>query len=212
MRSRRIFDMACVAAVSASAPVSAGVSLPTFATFSILDGNSGSLNGVNFTMSGVSTPGFGGEIQSLSMSGADWNYIGTQQGRVYNQNTASSFTITFDTAVTGLQFYLYYFRGVVSGAGGYDSYTFSESFTITGGLSNTSRSGDTLDTSAAVFASGVVSFTGPVTSLTITTTGTATGGDAGFTMAQSAAPPAVPGLAGLGTLAGVSLAGRRRRR
>ena len=109
--------------------------------------------------------------------------------------------------------YLYYFRGYNNGFGfGYNSYTFSESFSVTAGLTGVSVSGATLDTSSVSFASGILSFTGSVTSLTITATGTATGGFAVFTMAQSAAPPAVPGLAGLGMLAGVSLSGRRRRR
>ena len=179
----------------------------TFATFDST--TSGSLNGVNFAVSSLSNA----SIYTGDFSGGDWNNAGSQRYLDYLQNDTSTFTINFASAVSNLEMYLYYFRGDNNGFGdGYNSYTFSESFSVTAGLTGVSVSGATLDTSSVTFASGVLSFTGSVTSLTITTTGTATGGFAGFTMAQSAAPPAVPGLAGLGMLAGVSLAGRRRRR
>lgn len=158
---------------------------PIFATYT--DGASGTLDGVNFTMSGLSSPGFGAEIQDMTMSGTDWNSVGMQAGRLYNQNSASSFTITFDSPVTDFELYLYYFRGGSSGGGGYDVYTFSESFTVTGGLTGISATATTIDTSGVNFANGVLTFDGPVSTLTISGTGDATGGDAGFTLAKKAA-------------------------
>lgn len=182
-------------------------SASTFATYS--DANTGTVGGVGFTMTGLSSPAFGTPIQNLSMSGADWNNAGTQTGRVYNANTASSFTVTFASAVSGLDFYLYYFRGSTVGSNGYDSYDFGQSFTIVSGLSGLAQTGNSIDTSTTLFASGIIRFSGPVTSFTVTTTGgPATGGDQGFTMAVTA----VPGT-GVAVLAGgLAATGRRRRR
>ena len=190
----------------AAAPASASL---TFATYS--GSNTGSLAGVGFTMSGLSNAGSGGDIQSLNMAGSDWNSVGSQQGRIYDGNGVTTFTVTFAAPVSGLQMYLYYFRGGTVGGGGHNSYDFGQTFTITGGLSSPiTQSGTTLTTSAVNFASGVITFTGPVSSLTVTAPGgPANGGDQGFTFA---APAAVPGGAGLGAAALAGLAARRRRR
>ncbi len=181
-RSIATYMLAALVAISGSALANGA---PIFATYT--DGASGTLDGVNFTMSGLSSPGFGAEIQDMTMAGTDWNSVGMQSGRLYNQNFASSFTITFDSPVTDLQLYLYYFRGNTSGGGGYDSYTFSESFTVTGGLTGISVTANTIDTSSVDFANGVLTFDGPVSALTVSGTGDAVGGDAGFTLAKAPA-------------------------
>jgi hypothetical protein len=193
-----------MAGVIAATPGAASAA-STFASWTSSD--AGSLDGVGFTVTGLSAADNGPDVQTLDLSGSDWNDAGNQQGRVFNQNTAASFTITFDSAVSNLELHLYYFRGLWDG---YDSYAFSEAFSITAGLGGVSVSGNTFD-SPAFFASGILSFAGPVTSLTITGTGTAIGGDAGFTMAQGAGSPAVPGIGGVAALAAVGC-GRRRRR
>ena len=199
--------LAVVGALSLVVVASPTVASPIFATYS--GSNTGSVNGVGFTMSGLSSPGFGSDIQPLAdMTGSDWNNVGSQQGRLYNANTASTFTVTFDSAVSGLQMYLYFFRGAGTGGGGYTSYDFGQAFTISGGLgSPITQSGTTLDTSTITFANGVITFTGPITTLTVTATGSATGGDQGFTFA------AVPGAGGVaGVLLAMPVARRRRRR
>ena len=185
---------------------------PIFATYSGAD--AGSLDGVGFSLSGLSNPSFGSPIQALGdMSGPDWNSVGSQQGRTYNANSVTTFDVTFAAPVSNLQMYLYYFRGAGPGGGGYDSYSFGEAFTITGGLGTpVTQSGTTLNTATANFANGVISFTGAVSNLTVTATGgPATGGDQAFTFAVVPEP----GAAGLvATAFAVMFAGfsaRRRR-
>jgi hypothetical protein len=178
----------------------------TFATWDV-SAITGSLNGVNFTVSGVSEAA----RKTGDFNTGNHNFSGSQNYLDFLQNDSPTITITFDSAVSGLEMYLYYFRGGDPLSGGFDSYTFSESFSITAGLAGIPVSGSTLDTSSAIFASGILSFTGPVTSLTITTTGSAVGGYAGFTMAQDAGAPAVPGIGGVAALAAIGC-GRRRRR
>lgn len=208
--SVRSASMACAIVAATLLVVAAPASAsPTFATYS--GSNTGSLAGIGFTMSGLSGAGFGGDIQALGMSGPDWNSVGSQQGRIYDGNSVTTFTVTFAAPVSGLQMYLYYLRGGTSGGGGRNSYDFGQAFTITGGLASPiTQSGTTLNTVSATFASGVITFTGPVTTLTVTATGgPANGGDQGFTFA---APAAVPGGAGLGAVAIAGFAARRRRR
>jgi hypothetical protein len=187
---------------------SSALASPTFATYS--GSNAGSVNGVGFTMTGLSAAGYQPDIQSLNMSGSDWNNVGAQQGRIYDANSTTTFTVTFASPVSGLQMYLYYFRGAAGGGGGYASYDFAQAFTITGGLgSPTTQSGTVLNTPSGL-ASGVITFTGPVTSLTVTATGSASGGDQGFTFAV--VPVAVPGGAGFAAAMAAGLGLRRRRR
>lgn len=187
---------------------SSALASPTFATYS--GSNAGSVNGVGFTMTGLSAAGYQPDIQSLNMSGSDWNNVGAQQGRIYDANSTTTFTVTFASPVSGLQMYLYYFRGAAGGGGGYASYDFAQAFTITGGLgSPTTQSGTALNTPSGL-ASGVITFTGPVTTLTVTATGSASGGDQGFTFAV--VPVAVPGGAGFAAAMAAGLGLRRRRR
>ncbi len=200
-------SMVMVSGIAATLALgSSALASPIFATYS--GSNTGSVNGVGFTMSNLSAAIYQPDIQSLNMSGADWNNVGAQQGRIYDANSATTFTVTFASPVSGLQMYLYFFRGAGTGGGGYTSYDFGQAFSITGGVgSPVTQSGTTLNTATSTYANGVLTFTGPVTTLTVTATGSANGGDQGFTFAV------VPGAGGVaGVLLAMPAARRRRRR
>ena len=193
------------AACGLSSTSLAGV-VPTFASWA--DAGSGSLNGVNFT---VAKSG-GGTLNNSYVGSAEFNTIywddtGDQQYLEYSNG--QDFTITFDSAISSLSLYTYYWRG--SETGGTDVYTLSESFTANATFSGTVV-GDTL--TGSEWNNGILSFSGPVTTLTITlgAAPSTPGNYQGFTMAQPAGSQAVPGIGGLAAIAGVGLIGRRRRR
>ena len=99
---------------------------------------------MNFAVSSLSNA----SIYTGDFSSPNWNNAGSQSYLDYLQNDTSTITINFASAVSNLEMYLYYFRGYNNGFGfGYNSYTFSESFSVTAGLTGVSVSGATLDTS-----------------------------------------------------------------
>ena len=127
------------------------------------DASSGSVDGVGFTITGLS----GATQSNLFMGGADWNSAGSKPGVQYSANNAS-FTVTFDEPVANLSFYSYYLRGT---SGGYDSYDFGHPFVVEHGFSGLTITGTTMDVSTTGFASGILRFTSPVTSFTVTGSG-----------------------------------------
>ncbi|MDE0888373.1 MAG: hypothetical protein OSA40_02830 [Phycisphaerales bacterium] len=115
----------------------AGV-VPTFASWT--DTGNGSLNGVNFTV--VKSGGgdvSGGTILSTAFNGDQWGNAGTQSYLDYR--AGNDFTITFDSAVSGLSLYTYYWRGTGAGGG---VQTLSEAFTANADFSG-STSGFTVN-------------------------------------------------------------------
>ena len=177
----------------------AGV-IPTFASWT--DAGNGSLDGVNFTV--VKSGGgdvSSGSIQSGDFNGDQWGNAGTQSFLGYGADNV--FTITFDSAVSGLSLYTYYWRGSTVGGG---VQTLSEAFTANADFSG-STSGFTVNGTG--YNNGILSFSGPVTTLTISGTGTS---QQGLILAQTGGSQAVPGIGGLAAIAGVGLVGRRRRR
>ena len=180
----------------------AGV-IPTFASWT--DNGNGSLNGVNFTV--VPTAGSWGVDPVISQGDFSasnaWDNAGFQDYLGYAPE--DNWTITFDSAVSGLSLYTYYWRGA-NRFGGVQ--TLSEAFTANADFSG-STSGFNVD--GTQYNSGILSFSGPVTTLTVTG-GTNTGSLQGLTFAQTAGSQAVPGIGGLAAIAGVGLVGRRRRR
>ena len=179
----------------------AGV-VPTFASWT--DAGNGSLNGVNFTVVPTAGSWDTPSIQNGDFSaGNAWDSAGSLDH--LNYRTGDNWTITFDSAVSGLSLYTYYWRGTATSG---SEQTLSEAFTTNANFSG-STSGNTLN--ATGFNSGILSFSGPVTTLTVTG-GVGTNGYQGLTLAQTAGSQAVPGIGGIAAIAGVGLVGRRRRR
>jgi MYXO-CTERM domain-containing protein len=173
-----------------------------FADFT--SGAAGTLNGVGFTISGA----LDASDTTWDLNDAAWEFAGVQDLLAYNAN--SSITITFDTAISDLEFYVANWRN--SGIGGYPTYTFDQSFTIDDDFSGATQVGNNLNLSGN-WASGIIRFTDPVSSLTFAGAG-GSGSDSGhlFTLGQTAGSSTVPGGGGLVAMAGAGLAGWRRRR
>lgn len=204
--SRAFLRSAAVAAVVAVVVATAGAApaAPTFATWT--NTTSGTLNGVGFTVSSLTNPIVS---SNLNLNHSDWGNAGIQSGIEYRTNSTNGLTVTFASAVSDLEFYLYYFRKADDG---YASYSFDQAFTVTSGLTNSPVTGTTIDCSSPGFASGVIRFTGAITSFTITASGgSPSSSQQGFTMSLTATAVPGGGFAGL-CIAGLSGVARRRRR
>jgi len=151
----------------------------SFATYS--NTNSGALNGTNFTVSSLNQA----IVSNLNLNNPNWNSVGFRPGIEYNA-TSPELTITFESPVENLNFYLYFLRGTASG---YETYTFSEPFVVTHGLNGLPTTSTTIDASNFNFASGIIQFENPITTLTVTGSGQGgqfgIGGGQGFTISQS---------------------------
>jgi len=196
-----------IAALTIAPAALAGVVGPTFATYTSF--SAGNLDGVDFT---IAQTGGGaltaGRLSTASMTSASWDSVGSQTDVEYG--SSNQITITFASAVSDLSMYLYYWR--TAGTQGYADYTFSEAFTTNASFSGSTAGGIVVVTGTG-FSNGILNFTGPVTTLTITGAGGTPGGSLqGFTMSQPAGSVAVPGVGGIAALAGIGLVGRRRRR
>lgn len=176
-------------------------------------------NAGNATMGGVTIAGSG----LGSPSALDWSFGGTNYDAAPLGSPVSSlvygadadWTFTFSSPVQGLLLYVASWRGTESGSPGPGTnYEFSEAFTVLDGLSAGSVAGNTLTLGDNQFHSGILKFSGPISSLSLKT-------DASFgnqqilTLAYD--PDAVtasvplPGTLPLVAVGGVALLLRRRR-
>ena len=94
-------------------------------------------------------------------------------------------------------------------AGGPSACDLSESFTTARHFSGNTF-GD--DVASRMLNRGILSFSGPVTTLTSLHGEVGSIGSRGFTLAQTSNSQAVPGIGGLAAIAAVGLIGGRRRR
>lgn len=126
----------------------------------------GTLNGVAFSFTG------GSGLTTLDLSGS--NYTGyalaSNQQTLYYAD-GSNWNITFASPVTDLLLYEVGWRGG-------PTFTFNQAFTILTGNSGVSSTSTTLTTPGnfATYTNGILQFTGPITSLSITGVSSATGG------------------------------------
>jgi len=144
----------------------------------------GTLNGVNVTVTGDfgSSPGPGsGDFSKSDYSAAP---LSTNQSYIgFLPSTALNFT--FGSPVSNLSVYLYSWRGNSGSCSGTPAgvYTFGTTPTIASGVAGSSLS-----------QSGIVTFAGPLTSLTVSAGCGSAGGLAGFTLSVPAPPTAPSGL------------------
>ena len=210
------------AAVAIAIAGTAGASTLTFADFDDPLG-SGTLGGVGFTITATGPSGTGLDtITSKNYNGAAWGSLGSSvQNLETIQYSGQTVTITFDQPVNDLELWLYSWRAGGNGStpyGGADRYLFSQDFALGANFSNGTKSATaTLSTPTGWWSDGILSFSGPVTSISWTSYddfGSIDPVDGqGFTFTGTVSASAVPG-AGLAGLATVGLAGvaRRRRR
>lgn len=197
--TRVLAAAACIAAASV-APAHAA---STFGTFT--SETAGVLDGVAFTVSGANNS----TTRTTSLDHAFWEFAGSQQTLRYSANSAV--TITFDSAITGLELYAVGWRRRIMD--GYERYDLGQSFTLNDDFGGGSVDGTELVLSDA-FASGIIRFTGPVTSITFGGLGEG-GSDSVQSIAlagSGSGTPAVPGIGGGAAMLAVGLGRSRRRR
>ena len=174
----------------------------------------GTLDGVGFTMSGVSGKFQG--IDTILVAGSDPDYAGaplaapSESANVEFLQYAYSnnWTVTFDQPLaSGLMLYPLSWRGALTSNPDPDvGYTFSQPFTILSGMDGSSVAGNTLTLPDGKFYDGVLQF-GPLTSLSVQTTNALN--DSGQDLTFAVVPePATLSLLALGSLVAL----RRRRR
>lgn len=164
--------------ILAALALMAGVSTAAAGTFvTWTSPTSGSANGVTVTASYTDVtqaPRF--PYTSENLSGANFSPAGGATQQTVEYNVTSGITWSFSSAVTNLDLYLVYWRAGARGGGPADSqYVFSTAPTIQSGLSRASISGNaraSISGNALVvgsddFYSGIVRFSGPLTSLTL---------------------------------------------
>ena len=156
-------------------------------------------------------------LGNFDLSGADYNPAGGAAEQTVDYSINSGITWTFSSAVTNLDLYVKFWRGAGSFGPSDSTYLFSAAPTIQSGLSGGSISGNSFVGASSGFYNGILRFSGPLTSLTLTAPNV--GGSSGqvYTLAFDAASSAVPDGAStfglLGAAVGaLGLATRRRRR
>ena len=125
----------------------------------------GSVNGVNFTVSGLGAS----SLDSANLTGSNFTgFTGSASQGTIDMESSDQLTITLDSTVGTLYFYTVFWRGNAGGAQLADpAYTFSAPFTVLAGETAGSVAGDTL-TVPSGFASGVLAFSN-IQTLTIST-------------------------------------------
>lgn len=147
----------------------------------------------------MSYTGTGQGTNSANLSGTDFSYQAlTNSQATLKTNSDQDTTLTFASPVSNLLLYAQYWRGAGSSCGGSGVYTFVDSTpTIKSGFTGvgTGISGNTLTVTTANFAygSGILSFAGPLTTLTINPDCTAGSGNGFITVATDDTPPSLPG-------------------
>jgi hypothetical protein len=131
--------------------------------------NSGTIGPVSVTLANITTP-FAHILTGATFSGPNYSAAPLPAGSEaleYAEN--SNWTATFGGPIEGLFLYLGFWRGEQTIALDPPStYTFNHPFTILSGLQGVTKSGNTLTISeSARFASGIIQFSGSLSSLSV---------------------------------------------
>jgi hypothetical protein len=127
----------------------------------------GQLGNSSVNMSNVFDPG----LVDLDLSGPDFVAAPLSSDQtVFNYETRSNWTATFDPPVENLLLYVKFWRGTAGGADPV-TYQFDQPFVVLSGLGGTSVSnGNTLlSVPGGIFSDGILQFAGPVSSLSVQT-------------------------------------------
>lgn len=175
----------------------------------------GTLGDATFSIQGGTwSDRFDRDLSTASYSAAP---IGLQT--IGSFDVLSSWTITFDRPIEDFRMYAALWRGsrwVDAGLNQQTDYAFSESFSIRSGMTeviNVTSNGFSTPGGTNGFHSGILAFSGPITSLTVTIRGqTDQGGLQGVTFTGSAVPVPEPASFGLLSIAGLWILTVARRR
>ena len=196
-----------------SSPLHAG----TFVTWDASDPtrSTASADGVNVSVTYDPAPPGNPFLTAGNLSGSDFDPPGASNQSFIDIEQNIGMTWTFDQPVEDLLLYLVFWRGSSGSAGGPPdgNYTFDQTPTIQSGLADGTISGNSLVvTSSQFFYSGILSFPGQLTSLSLLTPATGSGAGNGYTMSFTAAVPEPATTAILLSAGGVFALWRCRRR
>ena len=204
--------------ILAALALMAGVSTASAATFvTWTSPTAGSANGITVTAS-YTYVGNPPSLSSFDLSGANYSPAGGASQQMVDYHAQSGITWSFSSAVTNLDLYLGFWRSSAPLTGGPtdNRYVFSTAPTIQSGLSGGSISGNGFVGPSTGFYSGILRFSGPLTSLTLNAPLNASGGYQVYTLAFDGGSASVPDGASTFALLGAAIgtlgwATRRRR-
>ncbi|WP_394796228.1 PEP-CTERM sorting domain-containing protein [Armatimonas sp.] len=129
----------------------------------------GNLGGVNFGVSGFNNP----TLVAYDLSGASYSAApGSASQQSLDYSTSSSWTVTFASPISNLNLYSAFWRGTLSGGPNPTTYTFNQPISVASGMAGATVVGNLLTVPDSGFASGILNFASPVTTLSVTTSGT----------------------------------------
>ena len=128
----------------------------------------GTLNGIGFTVGSYTMSSNPPSLLNDNYSTADYasNPLSATQETSYFMS-GSSWTVTFNSPISNLKLYVYW---RASGIGGSSFYRFDQAFSIASGSTGMTNSGNDLNISG--WGKGILEFSGPITTLTLSADGT----------------------------------------
>ena len=128
----------------------------------------GTLNGIGFTVGSYTMSSDPPSLLNSNYSTADYasNPLSATQETSYFMS-GSSWTVTFNSPISNLKLYVYW---RASGIGGSSFYRFDQAFSIASGSTGMTNSGNDLNISG--WGKGILEFSGPITTLTLSADGT----------------------------------------